>query len=288
MELWATWSSGRCPCPRQGGWNETTCKVPSTQTILWFYGSMNTRCEYRFYVFRPFVPIARAIWCALCHISNGTPALKYCLTLVLTHSPALDSPVFGSVDLTPALLSAVVGAGMNIPSPPSKRNSFCRIIWEWDKKGHLEKEMEWCQYAHVGAFASAIPLELRGAGWGAPWCLGEVLLFLTALILRTHLCCLAGSPDEAQTQAEAQCFSTCLREILGADGTLPVETLPWAGAGFQRVAVRQQWWEMLAEGCATTPSKEHQPVAGSGVQVPSGTRTPSPWADVSGRTAKPH
>jgi len=22
MELWATWSSGRCPCSWQGGWNQ--------------------------------------------------------------------------------------------------------------------------------------------------------------------------------------------------------------------------------------------------------------------------
>ena len=27
--FWATWSSGKCPCPWQGGWNEMTCKVPS-------------------------------------------------------------------------------------------------------------------------------------------------------------------------------------------------------------------------------------------------------------------
>ena len=26
--LWAAWSGGRCPCPRQGGWNRMIYKVP--------------------------------------------------------------------------------------------------------------------------------------------------------------------------------------------------------------------------------------------------------------------
>ena len=29
MELWASWSGGRCPGPWQGGWNEISFKVPS-------------------------------------------------------------------------------------------------------------------------------------------------------------------------------------------------------------------------------------------------------------------
>ena len=29
MELWAIWSSGRCPCSWQGGWNQMIFKVPS-------------------------------------------------------------------------------------------------------------------------------------------------------------------------------------------------------------------------------------------------------------------
>ena len=40
MELWATWSSGRCPCSWQGGWNQMIFKVPSNPNhsmILWFY-----------------------------------------------------------------------------------------------------------------------------------------------------------------------------------------------------------------------------------------------------------
>ena len=38
--FWATWSSGRCPCSWQGGWNEMIFKVPSNpyhSMILWFY-----------------------------------------------------------------------------------------------------------------------------------------------------------------------------------------------------------------------------------------------------------
>ena len=37
MELWATWSSGRCPCSWQGGWNQMIFKVPSNpnHSILW-------------------------------------------------------------------------------------------------------------------------------------------------------------------------------------------------------------------------------------------------------------
>jgi len=29
MGLWATWSSGGCPCSWQGGWNQMIFKVPS-------------------------------------------------------------------------------------------------------------------------------------------------------------------------------------------------------------------------------------------------------------------
>ena len=39
MGLWATWSSGRCPCPWQGAWNEMIFKVssnPNHSMILWF------------------------------------------------------------------------------------------------------------------------------------------------------------------------------------------------------------------------------------------------------------
>ena len=32
-----TWSSGRCPCPWQGGWKWMIFRVPPTQTILGFY-----------------------------------------------------------------------------------------------------------------------------------------------------------------------------------------------------------------------------------------------------------
>ena len=42
MELCATWSSGRCPCSWQGGWNQMIFKVPSNSNhsaILWFYDS---------------------------------------------------------------------------------------------------------------------------------------------------------------------------------------------------------------------------------------------------------
>ena len=40
MELWATWSGGRCPCPWQGGWIQMIFKVPSNPNhlmIRWFY-----------------------------------------------------------------------------------------------------------------------------------------------------------------------------------------------------------------------------------------------------------
>ena len=38
LELWATWSGGRCPCLWQGGWNLMIFKVPSNpyhSMILW-------------------------------------------------------------------------------------------------------------------------------------------------------------------------------------------------------------------------------------------------------------
>jgi len=40
MGLWATWSSGRCPCWWQGGWNQMMFKIPSNPNhsmILWFF-----------------------------------------------------------------------------------------------------------------------------------------------------------------------------------------------------------------------------------------------------------
>ena len=40
MELWATWSSGRCHCSWQGGWKWMIFNVPSNRyhsMILWFY-----------------------------------------------------------------------------------------------------------------------------------------------------------------------------------------------------------------------------------------------------------
>jgi len=40
MGLWATWSSGRCPCLKQGGWNQMILNVPSNPNhsmIPWFY-----------------------------------------------------------------------------------------------------------------------------------------------------------------------------------------------------------------------------------------------------------
>ena len=39
MELWATWSSARCPWSRHGGWKQVIFKVPSNpyhSVILWF------------------------------------------------------------------------------------------------------------------------------------------------------------------------------------------------------------------------------------------------------------
>ena len=40
MELWETWSSGRCPCSWQRGWNQMIFKIPSNPNhsmTLWFY-----------------------------------------------------------------------------------------------------------------------------------------------------------------------------------------------------------------------------------------------------------
>ena len=31
--LWATWSSGRCPCPWQGGWKKIIFKIPSNSNL---------------------------------------------------------------------------------------------------------------------------------------------------------------------------------------------------------------------------------------------------------------
>lgn len=39
MEIGETWSRGRCPCPRQRAWNQMLFKVPSNQSVLWFYDS---------------------------------------------------------------------------------------------------------------------------------------------------------------------------------------------------------------------------------------------------------
>ena len=44
MELWATWSHGRCPCAWQGGWNQMIFKVPSNTNhsmILWYPTSIH-------------------------------------------------------------------------------------------------------------------------------------------------------------------------------------------------------------------------------------------------------
>ena len=47
MRLWATWSSGRCPCPWQGRWNWMIFKVPSNPNhsmILLLYISLQPDC----------------------------------------------------------------------------------------------------------------------------------------------------------------------------------------------------------------------------------------------------
>jgi len=36
LELWATWSSGRCPCSWQGVGTRWSLRSLPTQTILWF------------------------------------------------------------------------------------------------------------------------------------------------------------------------------------------------------------------------------------------------------------
>ena len=40
--LWATWSSGRCPCPWQGVGTRWYLRALPTQTILWFYARVHT------------------------------------------------------------------------------------------------------------------------------------------------------------------------------------------------------------------------------------------------------
>ena len=40
MGLWASWSSGRCPCPWQGVGTRWSLRSLLTQTILWVYDSM--------------------------------------------------------------------------------------------------------------------------------------------------------------------------------------------------------------------------------------------------------
>jgi len=37
MELWATWSRGRCPCSWQGVGTRWSLRFLPTLTILWFY-----------------------------------------------------------------------------------------------------------------------------------------------------------------------------------------------------------------------------------------------------------
>ena len=47
MELWATWSSERCPCSWQGGWNQMIFKVPSNpyySMILWLQDLLGCQC----------------------------------------------------------------------------------------------------------------------------------------------------------------------------------------------------------------------------------------------------
>lgn len=39
-ELWGMWSSEWCPCPWQSLW------FLSTQTMLWFYDSINSHCRF--------------------------------------------------------------------------------------------------------------------------------------------------------------------------------------------------------------------------------------------------
>jgi len=44
MELWETWSSGRCHCPWRGGWDKMIFKVSSNPyhfMILWFYDAIS-------------------------------------------------------------------------------------------------------------------------------------------------------------------------------------------------------------------------------------------------------
>ena len=46
MGLWANWSSGRCPCPWQGGWNEMIFKAPSNPNgsmILRFLATLSSQ-----------------------------------------------------------------------------------------------------------------------------------------------------------------------------------------------------------------------------------------------------
>ena len=40
VELWATWSSGRCPCSWQGGGTRWSLRSFPTQTMLWFYAML--------------------------------------------------------------------------------------------------------------------------------------------------------------------------------------------------------------------------------------------------------
>lgn len=42
MNLWATWSTRRCPCPQQGSWTKWLLSVLSNPNHMWFCGAENT------------------------------------------------------------------------------------------------------------------------------------------------------------------------------------------------------------------------------------------------------
>ena len=69
MGLWATWSSGRCPCPQQGGLNEMNYKVPSNPNL-----SIILFCDY---FWKDWVPGA-ATESAVHHTMNEQRCLNCC------------------------------------------------------------------------------------------------------------------------------------------------------------------------------------------------------------------
>lgn len=50
LELWASWSCGRCPSTWQWSWNSMIFKVPSIQTILSFLGSNPLKLYHKFWM----------------------------------------------------------------------------------------------------------------------------------------------------------------------------------------------------------------------------------------------